>query len=163
MKLVPGPQEGLVHHFGGLVTMFVTADGQQPFVGQPDDHRPIARAAIGPPDDPADVWLIHRGEMVDEQGPDYGLLRLTQAVQHLVRMRGKGTVEAVDPAVLVRRQTQLPRRERPPHLVQGELEKRQRARLTADGLDEFVDERNGDLTSIQLSRAADSVAQFALF
>ncbi len=67
----------------------------------------------------------------------------------------------MDPAVLVRRQSQLPGRERPPHLVEGELEKRQRARAVADGLDEFVNERIADVKFVPLSRAADGLAQFA--
>jgi hypothetical protein len=161
VKLVPIPQQGLVHYLGGRVAVFVATDGQQSFVGQPDDHRPVAGSAIGPPDDPADVRLIHRGEMVDEQGPDRGPLGFAQAVQHLVRVGGQGAVQAVDPAILVGRKGQLPSWERPPHLVKGELEQRQRARVVVNGRDEIAGERIGDVKPVPLSRAAYGLAQFA--
>jgi hypothetical protein len=105
--------------------------------------------------------MIHRGEVVDEQGPDHRPLGLAQAVQHLVRVHGQDAIKSADPAILVRRQSQLHVRERLPHLVKKKLKQRQCSRPAADGLDEFIDERIGDLKPAPLSRAADGLAQFA--
>ncbi len=117
VQLVPGPQQRLVHHLGSLVAMLVTADRQQPFVSQPHDHRPVPGITIGSPDDPPDIGLVRRREMIHEQVPDHRLLGRAQAVQDPVRVRSQRAVQAVDPAILIRRQGLLGGREHPPHLV----------------------------------------------
>jgi hypothetical protein len=138
-ELAPRPQQRLMDHLGGLVTVIVAADRHQPFIRQPNDDLPVARRAVRPPQDLANVGPRRSSQVIDEHLPDHGPLRFAQGIHNRVGVSRESAVQAADLFVRVERQPLLPGSHGPPHLIQAELKQRQRTRTIAHRCGEFPD------------------------
>ena len=160
-ELAPRPQQRLVDHLGGFIAVIITADRQEPFIRQPDDDLPVGRRAVGSAEHLPDIGPLGGGEVIHEYLPDNSPVGFAEAVQDSVRVSSEGTVEAAYLFICVKRQTVLPRSQRPPHLVQGELKERQRPRTITDRSGQFAYKPVGNLHAAPHGRGPDRFGQLA--